>query len=98
VHLPDGWTGSADYVFVSLTDAGHMIAPNTLVTTPPPDVPASHRLDLTVAKELWDGHCELLFGVSDVLNTTRDPVGSVPFSSPHDTPGRTFFGRLRIRF
>lgn len=61
-----------------------------------PDV--MHRLDLTLSHTFARGKGELMFGVTDVLNDTIESVYDVGSFSSLELPGRTFFGRLQIRF
>jgi len=58
----------------------------------------SHRLDAAVAKRFMNERFELQFGVNDILNRTRDPVRAMGGLSDHDTPGRTFYGRIQLKF
>ncbi len=57
-----------------------------------------HRLDLTLAKSLADGRGELMFGVSDLLNKTREAAGETITMTGHETPGRMYFARLQMHF
>jgi len=93
VNLPEQWTINANYRFASSTGGGNMSALNAF------DMGPSHRLDFTLAKRFLDGNAEILLGVSDVLNRTDQPVSNIAGSSaPYETPGRTFFLRLQIKF
>jgi len=62
------------------------------------DTPITHRLDLTLSKKIARGKGEIMIGVSDVLNSTSDPVLDVGNFTSHETPGRTFFARLQANF
>lgn len=60
--------------------------------------PLSHRLDLTLSKQFADGKGEFMIGVSDVLNETSRPVHGISNFISHETPGRTLFARLQMKF
>jgi iron complex outermembrane receptor protein len=63
------------------------------------DWPASHRVDAALSKSFFNGKAELLIGVSDILNETRDPVTENYHGTPaHETQGRTFFVRVGMNF
>lgn len=62
------------------------------------DTPSNHRLDLNLSKKIADGNGEIMFGVSDLLNRTSGPSFDVGKFTAHETPGRTFFVRLQLRF
>ena len=66
--------------------------------SPSDDAPVSNRLDLTVSNKLFDGNTDILFGVTDVLNKTSGPNYDVSYFTSYETPGRTFFFRLRHQF
>ena len=89
LFLPHGWTLNANYKYTDLTpgDGSSVTMANT-----------SHRLDLTVAKEIADGHGEVMFGVSDVLNKEHDAIIATSQFANHKIPGRTFFVRFQWKF
>ena len=65
------------------------------------NVPGFNRLDLTVAKEfnLKNTTGEFLIGVSDLFNETEQIVTDTGIASyMYETPGRTFFARLQLKF
>lgn len=64
------------------------------------DWPERHRLDLTWAMDVFDGRGEIMIGVSDILDETDivvSPVGTL-FINSFETPGRSIFGRVQIKF
>jgi outer membrane receptor for ferrienterochelin and colicin len=67
-------------------------------TSPAGDCAVSNRLDLTWTWKLLGDKTDILFGVTDVLNKTSDPVYDVSYFTTYETPGRTFFLRLRHEF
>jgi outer membrane receptor protein involved in Fe transport len=89
LFLPDGWTFNANYRYATATYCE---------STGGEPRPGLNRLDLTVSKKLFDGHCELMFGVTDVLDKNREPVVGFGQFTAHETPGRMFFGRLQWKF
>jgi len=89
--LPDGWTFNANYRYAGLTRKLNL--DTTLV-----DADLSHRLDLCVAKGFAQGKGEVMVGVSDLFNKTNGPNFAIGQLSAHDTPGRTFFARLQLKF
>lgn len=93
VFLSRDWTFNLNYKHSSFTDASR--GPWGA------DVPSFDRVDLTLGRRFKidkaDG--ELLLGVSDIFNDTEQIVGdqgSVTYQ--HETPGRTFFVELILRF
>lgn len=62
------------------------------------DIPSSHRLDLTAAKNFRRGTYELLVGVEDLLDDTELAIPDLASTIAHPTPGRTVFGRLQLGF
>ncbi|MBN1361177.1 MAG: TonB-dependent receptor [Sedimentisphaerales bacterium] len=89
--LPDDWHFQANYVY---NDAIGVNASNS----PSDGAAVSHRLDLTLGRKFLNGKADLLLGVTDVLNETADPVYDVSYFTSYETPGRTFFARLRYAF
>jgi len=91
--LPDDWTVNLNYKHSTFTDGTHGPWGG--------DVPQFDRLDLTLTRpfKLGKADGELLLGISDLFNDTEQLVsdqGSVAYQ--HETPGRTFFARLALRF
>lgn len=92
-YLPDDWTVNLNYKHSTFTDGTHGPWGG--------DVPGFDRLDLTLARPFTLGQAngELMLGISDLFNDTEQTVsdqGSVAYQ--HETPGRTFFARLALRF
>jgi outer membrane receptor for ferrienterochelin and colicin len=88
-YLDKDWTLNTNYVFQS--DIGMFGA---VVKDPH----SFHRLDLTLSRKFAKGKGELMFGVTDLLNETTDPVFDSGNLTAMETPGRMFFGRLQIQF
>lgn len=61
-------------------------------------IPPYHRLDFTAGKRFQAGRYELQVGAHDLLNTKRDAVRGLGAQTEHETPGRTFFIRLELKF
>jgi len=62
--------------------------------------PERHRVDLTWAMDVFDGRGEIMLGVSDLLDETDivvTPVGTL-FLNSFETPGRSLFARVQIKF
>jgi outer membrane receptor protein involved in Fe transport len=91
LFLPDGWTFNTNYKF---TNSTRTLDLDTTIL----DTGSSHRLDLTAAKQFSNGHGEIMIGVSDIFNNTRGPHFALGGLTAHETPGRTFFIRLQLRF
>lgn len=89
LYLQQGLTLNANYRFTDTTAT----SPSQTVR-----IGSSNRLDLTISKEIRKGKSEILLGVSDLLNETRDPVRAKPALTAHETPGRTLFAQMRLRF
>ena len=89
LRLPHAWTANANYRFTDTTRG------NPLGGT---DVPSFHRLDLSIAKSLADGRGELMLGVTDLFDTTDLAIFSLGNFTAHETPGRTVFARVQIKF
>lgn len=87
--LDKDWTFNTNYVFQNSisTYKASMEDPQSF-----------HRLDLTLSRKFAKGAGELMIGVSDVLNETGDPVYDTGNFTAMETPGRTLFGRLQIKF
>jgi outer membrane receptor protein involved in Fe transport len=90
-RMTDDWHFQANYVY---NDAIHVNSS----TSPSDDAPVFHRLDLTVNKTFSDENMDIMFGVADVLNETNGPVYDVSYFTSYETPGRTFYARVRKRF
>jgi iron complex outermembrane receptor protein len=91
--LPDHWTVNLNYKHSTFTDGTHGPWGG--------DVPGFDRLDLTLARQFKLGKAdgELLLGISDLFNDTEQIVGDQgSVTHLHETPGRTFFARLALRF
>jgi len=91
LFLSDNWVLNANYRYTDTTPTSDN--DSTIL-----DVGSSHRLDLGVAKEFANGRGELMVGVSDLLNETNGPNFGIGQLSAHETPGRTFFARMQLKF
>lgn len=98
IFLGQGWTFTTNYRYSA---AQVFDSRAYLASTPEPRIAGYpiHRLDLILSKAFWDNQGEVAFGVLNVINKTDDPMhdrgsGGYVF----ETPGRTFFGRLQLRF
>lgn len=58
----------------------------------------THRLDLALSKGFSNQRGEFMIGVSDLLNETQGPNYISGGVTAYETPGRTFFARLQMRF
>ncbi|MGB2823508.1 MAG: TonB-dependent receptor, partial [Phycisphaerae bacterium] len=76
LFLPDGWTLNANYRYAT------RVTENTVGDA---TRPWTNRLDLTVSKRLFDGRCEVMFGVWDVLDKTNDPAVGYGQFTAHET-------------
>ncbi len=90
-ELADDWHVQANYIY---NDAIGVNASNS----PSDGTDVSHRLDLTLSRTFLGGKADVLLGVTDVFNETTDPVYDVSCFTSYETPGRTFFARLRYAF
>ncbi len=90
IFLSKNWVLNAAYYF---TDCAVKEAVSN-----PGITPSAHRLDLTVTHLFAKGKGEISFGVFDLLAKTHEAVYDVGTITGHETPGRTFFGRLQIKF
>jgi len=90
LFLAGGWVFNANFRYTGTTP---VIGDTTIY-----DVGTSHRLDLAVAKQFSNGRGEVMIGVSDVFNNTRGPHFAIGGLTAHETPGRTFFARVQLRF
>lgn len=93
VFLSHDWTFNLNYKHSSFTDGSHGPWGG--------NIPGFDRLDLTLGKRfrIDKAEGEVLFGISDIFNETEQTVsdqGSVTYQ--HETPGRTFFAELILRF
>ncbi len=61
-------------------------------------VDATHAWDVALTYRLWGEGTEMTFGVTDLLDSTDVVVQQVGQFDSHETPGRTFFGMIRISF
>ncbi len=91
--LPDDWTVNLNYKHNSKTDASRGPRGD--------DVPASDRLDVTLSKAFhlkqMDG--EILVGIADIFDDTELIAGDMGTAMyQHETPGRTFFATLFLKF
>lgn len=91
-ELADGWHAQANYIY---NDA---IGTNDSDSPPWGTLGVSHRLDLTLTRQFLGGKADLLIGIADLFNETTDPVYDVSYLTSYETPGRTFFARLRYLF
>lgn len=58
----------------------------------------SNRVDLTVTKRCFKDKGDVMIGVSNLLEKDNDPVSGVGALTMHETPGRTFFARMQLRY
>jgi len=90
--LGEGLTFNLNYRFTTRTSGEHA---NPLNVTNPG---SSNRLDLSIAKKIFKGNGEIMFGIIDLLCKDNDPVSAVGSLTDHETPGRTFFARVQLHF
>jgi outer membrane receptor protein involved in Fe transport len=88
-YLDKDWTFNTNYVFQNAIKMYKAVVE---------DPHSFNRLDLTLSRKFAEGKGELMVGVSDVLNETTDPVTDTGYLTALETPGRTFFARLQLRF
>lgn len=91
ILLDEQWSLNADYIY---NDIIHTNVSNS----PSDELDMFHRLDITLARRFADSRGELMVGVADVLNKTREPGYDVSYFTSYETPGRMFFARLQYRF
>lgn len=90
IEVSERVTASANYRYTS------PIAEDALGTEA---VPEHHRLDLTLAADVFDQKGEIMIGVLDVFDETALSIETVGGAEePFETPGRTLFARLQLRF
>ena len=89
LFLMDGWTVNVNYRYSTTTPA---------YASTVNEINPSHRLDFGIAKGFTDGKCEVMAGISDVLNETNGPNYVMGQLTAHETPGRTLFARMQLRF
>jgi iron complex outermembrane receptor protein len=89
LDLPEDWTLTANYRFSSASPND----PSRAESFDP-----YHRLDLTVAKSVFDGRAELMLGLQDVFNQSEMTVKGESDFTGHETPGRTFFVRFQVEW
>ena len=89
--MSDGWTFNTNYKYTGSTRKLDL-------DTTLKNAGISHRLDLSLAKEFNRGDGEVMIGVTDVLDKTDPAHLAIGQLSWHETPGRTFFVRLQLKF
>ncbi|MBK7403597.1 MAG: TonB-dependent receptor plug domain-containing protein [Phycisphaerales bacterium] len=88
--IVDGLTVNANYRYTSPTPGDN---------TGTDSVPESHRFDLNLTLDLPQRHGEIMLGVTDLFDDTRMAVESIGANdAAFETPGRTLFARLQLRF
>ncbi|MFC1572516.1 TonB-dependent receptor plug domain-containing protein [Candidatus Eisenbacteria bacterium] len=60
--------------------------------------PSFNRVDAVTTLALAQGKAHIQIGINDVADDTRSEVMSIGSFTAHETPGRTIFGRLELRF
>ncbi|MBN1391437.1 MAG: TonB-dependent receptor, partial [Sedimentisphaerales bacterium] len=88
-NLNKDWVLNTNYAFQNCI---HMFA-NTVK-----DPHSFNRLDLTLSRKIDDDKGEIMVGVSDILNETTYPTYGAGCLTALETPGRTVFARLQLRF
>jgi outer membrane cobalamin receptor len=88
-YVDKDWTFNTNYVFQSAVKA---------FGTAAGDTKCFDRLDLTLSRKFAKGKGEFMVGVMDVLNKNTEPVFDSVNLTALETPGRTFFARLQIKF
>jgi iron complex outermembrane receptor protein len=89
LYLDKDWTFNTNYVFQNTIKMHEAVVE---------DPRSFNRLDLTLSRKITEGNGYLMIGVADVLNKTTDPVTDSGYLTALETPGRTFFGRVQIKF
>jgi iron complex outermembrane receptor protein len=89
IFLDDRWTFNTN--FVAQTKAVGM--PNTIL-----DSGSFHRLDMSLSCKFAKGNGEFMIGVNDIMNKTVGMTYDMAHMAAMETPGRTFFVRVQLRF
>ena len=92
LFLEGDWTLNMNYKFMNVTPGVHANPLN------PVSPGVSNRLDMTAVRRCCKGKGELTIGVSNVFEKDNDPVPGLGALTMHETPGRTFFAGMQIRF
>ncbi len=91
LNLPRQWYLQTNYTY---NDAIHVNASSS----PSGDTGVNQRLDMTLSRSFFDHKLDCMIGVADVLNKTTAPVYDVSYFTSYETPGRSFFARLKYSF
>lgn len=91
LRMADHWNLNANYTY------------NSAITNMNGQFPSKasdkfHRLDLNISHPFNNSRGEIMFGVADVLNKTQSFNYDFSNLTSHETPGRTFFARLQLKF
>lgn len=89
--MDDLWSLNVNYIY---NDAIHTNAANN----PSDETAMFHRLDINVARSFAKQRGEIMIGVADVLNNTREPVYDINSFTSYETAGRMFFVRFQYKF
>jgi iron complex outermembrane receptor protein len=89
LNLDKNWVLNTNYAFQNCI---HMFG--NLMRDPH----SFNRLDLTLSRKIAQGKGELMVGVSDVLNETTHPTYGTGCLTALETPGRTVFARVQLKF
>lgn len=89
LYMPGGLTLNTNYAY----NNGAILPMSGLQNT---DV--YHRIDVTISKRFSNDRGEIMVGVSDLFNGSHDTIFPNGQFTNHETPGRTFFARVQLKF
>lgn len=88
IELLEWWTVNANYRYTGVTPVVAEV-----------NIREYHRLDLSTAFSIAEGRAEFSLGVIDLFDDTDIAIDSISGGDIfHETPGRTLFARLQIKF
>lgn len=96
--IDNDWIFNANYCYTMISEAYDVTSVGTTQYSPFNKTETINTLDLVLSRKLKGGLGEIMFGVADVLNETRPAASDFNNFTGHETPGRTFFARLQLKF
>ena len=89
LFINDKWAINSNYVFQNGVEYDQSLMKS---------LNSYHRWDLTLSRKFAKDKGEFMIGVTDILNKTSDAVFGAGHFTAYETPGRTFFASVTLKF
>jgi outer membrane receptor protein involved in Fe transport len=96
--LDKNWAFNSNYSYMGISEAYDNSNVGTIQYSPYNKTETMNRLDLSVSRKISQGRGEFMIGMTDLFNKTNPAASDFNNFTGFETPGRTFFARIQLKF